>query len=420
MVDLVLVNPNNRILSPFAGIEPPLWLGLIASHYRDKGKSISVLDAEAMDWSASETAQKVREMKPKWVLIVVMGNNPSVSSTPKMVATKKLVDILIGEMPIAVTGLHPSALPRQTKEELGVEVLRGKVFDGLPPVAYDLMPMWRYKAHMWHCLDGSQRDPYASIYTSLGCPFSCSYCNIHALYGGLHKVWFRNPDEVMADIDLLVGNYGVRNIKVWDELFALKQSHVEAICDLLMKRGYGLNIWAYARVDTVNPEMLEKMKRAGINWLAYGFESGNDKVLNETGKKVSREDAVRAVKWTHDAGINVGGNFIVGLPGDTEESMRETMDFALKLSIEWLNLYVCEILPGSPIYDKITGGRDWGKFGQFPRRTIENGVVKFRDEAFNEFFTDENYLNNIRRKFGEQAVQQISEMLAFGKPVTRE
>jgi radical SAM superfamily enzyme YgiQ (UPF0313 family) len=419
MVDVVLVNPNNRIVSPFAAVEPPLWLGLLASHFRDKGNVVSILDAEAMDWSASEAAQRIRELDPKWILIVVMGNNPSVSSTPKMVATKKIIDFLIGEYKIVVTGLHPSALPRQTRDELGVEVLRGKVFDGMPPVAYDLMPMWRYKAHNWHCLDGSPREPYASVYTSLGCPFSCSYCNIHALYNWQHKVWFRDSEAVVTDLDLLARQYGVRNIKIWDELFALKQSHVEAICDLLIQREYKLNIWAYARVDTVSQKMLEKMKKAGINWLAYGFESGNDDVLDGVGKKSHRKDAIRAVKWTHDAGINIGGNFILGLPSDTEESMRETMDFAKSLNIEWLNLYVCEILPGSPIYERSCGGNNWGEFGQFSQNPKRNGVLEFRDKAFNDFFTDENYLNNLRNKFGGQAAQQIKDMLKFGKPVTR-
>lgn len=420
MIDLVIVNPNNRILSPFAGVEPPLWLGLLASYYRDKGESVAIIDAEAMDYSASETAQKVRELKPKWVIVVVMGNNPSVSSTPKMVATKKLVEHLIGEMPIAVTGLHPSALPHQTKAELGVPVLKGKIFEGLPPVAYDLMPMWRYRSHNWQNLDGSPREPYASTYTSLGCPFRCEFCNIHALYGGQHKVWYRRPIQVIAEIDKLANQYGVRNIKFWDELFTLKKEHVTAICDGLIERKLDLNIWAYARVDTVTPETLEKMREAGIKWLAYGFESGNDAVLGEIKKKADRECAVRAVEWTHQAGINVAGNFLFGLPRDNMKSMRETLAFAKSLNIEWGNFYRCEILPGSPLYDRIGKEKRWEKFGQFAPSPLPDKAMRFRDEAFNNFFTDAGYLNNLRSRFGEQAVQQINDMLAFGKPVTRE
>lgn len=414
MLDLLTVNPNNRIVSPFAAIEPPLWAGLIASNYRNQGKEVRMLDAEALDWSTEATAMEIVVQQPRQVLIVVMGNNPSVSSTPKMKATKALIEMLPQDYNIKVTGLHPSAVPYETEKELGVSVLEGKVFEGTPDMPWELLPMDKYKAHNWHCLDSSPRSPYGVVYTSLGCPFDCSFCNIHALYGNSHRVWYREPKAVVTEIDLLVNKYKVRNIKFWDELFTLNQKHIIDICNRLIKQNYNLNIWAYARVDTVGFDTLALMKQAGINWLAYGFESGSNKVLEASNKKASRQEAIKAVNMTHDAGINIIGNFMFGLPGDTEETMQETLEFAKSLDLEYANFYVARAYPGSRIYK---GSKYWESYNQFG--IDSDKVSKFRNKAFIEFFADPNYIHRIRAKFGKQAVRQIEDMLEFGKPVTR-
>ncbi len=408
-MNTLIVNPNNRILSPYSAIEPPLWAGLVASDLRNKGESIKILDAEALNWDLFQTLDFIRLYNPERIIIVVMGNNPAVSSTPKMAITKKLVEGL-RSYKVSVTGLHPSALLKETENELGVEVLKGKIFDGTPDMPFDLLPMGLYRAHNWHCLDGSLRQPYAVVYTSLGCPFSCSFCPIHALYGS-YKVWYRDIDAVINEIDLLVSSYGVRNVKFWDELFTLDKERVYDICDRL--KGYDLNIWAYARVDTINSYMLKTMKSAGINWLGFGFESGNDTILSTIDKKAKRVLAFAAVEMCHETGINVNGAFMFGLPGDTWETMRETIAFAKSLNLEWANFYAFSPEPGS----KLDGGKmDWKRYDQYSPET--SMVRSFRDSAFNEFFTDKNYLRNIQSKFGQQGVKQIWDMMEYGKPVT--
>ncbi len=414
MLDLLLVNPNNRIQGEFSGIEPPLWAGLIASHFRSWGDKVEILDAEALDLSVGSTVAQIKALNPKQVIIVVMGNNPSASSTPKMPVTKAIIDGLGYRMGIAVTGLHPSALPEQTKLELGVEVLKGMVFDGTPSQPWDLLPMDKYRAHNWHCLDGSPRTPYTSIYTSLGCPFTCDFCNIHALYGD-HQVRFRDPKDVIKEIDLLVNKYHVRNIKFWDELFTLDSNHVLNICNPLIDRDYDLNIWAYARVDRVNEALLNIMRKAGIRWLGYGFESANDTVLNQSHKRANRQQAIDAVSMTHRADISINGNFIFGLPGDTEETMRENLEFAKSLELEYVNFYTAMPYPGSELYKRNPVNRDWSSYSQFGTNR-EDAATQFKDHAFREYFTDPGYLKRIGGKFGIQAVTHIERMLEGGKP----
>jgi hypothetical protein len=415
----LLVNPNNRIDSPFAGIETPLWAGILATHYRSQGKEVGILDADALDLSLDETVKRIRDIKPEKLIFVVMGNNPSVSSTPKMPITKALVDRLRGEFPIAVTGLHPAALPNETQRILGCEVLRGKVFGGTPNIAFDLMPMDKYIAHSWHCLQGLPRKPYASTYTSLGCPNKCAFCNVYALYGWQRRAWYRDINEFLAEIDLLVNKYGVRNIKFWDEHFTTNRERVLKICWALRDRKYDLNIWAYARVDSVDEYLLCAMKDAGINWLGYGFESGSDLLLAEVSKKTTVSKASHAVEITHNAGININGNFMFGLPGDNQITMRKTLDFAKSLGLEYVNFYEAMAYPGSALYNIEAKKTDWDKYDQFSPLRLNTEAGEFRDKAFNEFFTDGNYKNNLRRKFGQQAVDQIESMLIMGKPKTR-
>lgn len=413
---ILLVNPNNRVTSPFAGLEEPLWLSLIASDLISKGEEVMILDAEALDMTVQETCNSIRTLRPKETILVCMGSNPSVTSTPKMVVVKKIVDNLIGEFDIKVTGLHPTALPRETKSELGVEVLRGKIFDGTPDIPFQLFSMNEYIAHVWQCLDGSPRKPYAVTYTRLGCGSGCSFCNVSAQYGFQNKVWYRETESFIKEVDLLVNKYRVRTLKLWDEHFTGNHARVAEICDKLIERNYDLNIWAYARVDSINPRILEKIRKAGIKWLAVGFESGSDVVLSNVSKRANSNQAVNAVKMIHDADINIIGNFIFGLPSDTQETMQQTSDFARSLNIEFANMYIYHPYPGSKLWNE-SSSYQWWKYGQFS--PFQSEAMKFKDKAFEDYFTDPNYLSHVKKRFGEQAVGTIVEMVSLGKPVTR-
>src|SRR5204863_4654857 len=197
----------------------------------------------------------------------------------------------------------------------------------MPGVAWDLLPVAKYRAHNWHCFGDLPRQPYAAIYTTLGCPYKCSFCCIQAPFKSGERVLglkesvnsyrFWTVDRVIQDIDLLVGTYGVRNIKIADEMFVLNPRHVIGVCDRIIERGYDLNIWAYARVDTVRDEMLDKLKRAGFNWLALGIEAADERVLTDANKRYKVSEVYDTVRRIQDAGINVIGNYIFGLPEDT-------------------------------------------------------------------------------------------------------
>jgi radical SAM superfamily enzyme YgiQ (UPF0313 family) len=237
---------------------------------------------------------------------------------------------------------------------------------------------------------------------------------------------FWTPQAVVAQIDTLVREHGVRNIKFADEMFVLNMKHVLGICDLIIDRGYDLNIWAYARVDTVRDDAgIEKLKRAGFNWLAFGIEAASEHVRDDVAKGFGQELIVRTLERVRAAGINVGANYIFGLPEDDHASMQATLDLALELNTEYANFYCAMAYPGSPLYDlAVKAGwslpTSWGGYSQhsvdsLPLRTrylTTAEVLRFRDEAFLTYFRSPRYLDMVRAKFGAETVADIEAMAA--------
>jgi radical SAM superfamily enzyme YgiQ (UPF0313 family) len=303
----------------------------------------------------------------------------------------------------------------------------------MPGIAWDLLPMEKYRAHNWHCFGDLKRQPYAAIYTTLGCPYHCTFCCIQAPFKtgeaalgmkeNVNSYRFWSPQAVIAQIDTLVTQYGVRNIKIADEMFVLNPKHVIGICDLIVDRGYDVNIWAYARVDTVRPNMIEKLKRAGVNWLAFGIEAASDRVRDDVDKGFAQDEVFGTIDAVRQAGINVIGNYIFGLPEDDLETMQATLDLALDLNCEFANFYATMAYPGSALYTlALREGwplpASWSGYSHhsvdtLPLRTkylAASEVLRFRDQAFQSYFTSAAYLDLVARKFGPETAAHIQEM----------
>jgi anaerobic magnesium-protoporphyrin IX monomethyl ester cyclase len=479
-LDVLLVTPASRsavyqsLGSEIAAIEPPVWSGLIATYMRNNGFSVDMLDAEAQELTHDQTATEIAKRDPLLTVFVVYGQQPS-ASTQCMPAGRAVCKAYNEKSPGAFTivmGTHSSSLPRLTLENepymfvcqgegpvtilgltktlkdgshqfenvpglwyrSGSEIKSNKMADKikdldkeLPGQAWDLLDMTKYRAHNWHAFDHiDQRKPYASIQTSLGCPFKCSFCCINAPFGG-SGIRYWSPDNIIAQIDTLVTKYGAKNIKIPDELFVLHEQHVMGICDHIIERGYDLNIWAYARVDTVKEKFVEKLKRAGVNWLALGIESGSKHVRDGVEKgRFGDTDIELVVKKIRDAGIYVLGNYIFGLPDDTYDSMKETLDLSKRLNTEWANFYSAMAYPGSQLYGMAVKGNwklpeDWIGYSQhafetlpLPTETLSGPeVLAFRDLAHIDYFSSESYLSLVNKTFGSKVVAAVHKMLEY-------
>ena len=234
---------------------------------------------------------------------------------------------------------------------------------------------------------------------------------------------FWSIESVMAQLDTLVNQYGVRHVKIADEMFVLHPKHVLGICDAIIARGYDVNIWAYARVDTVRDNMVDKLKQAGVNWLAFGIEAANARVRDDVQKGFGQEDIFRTINRVRAAGIHVIGNYIFGLPEDDLTTMQETLDLALELNCEFGNFYSAMAYPGSALYEAaLRNGwplpEQWSGYSQhavdtlpLPTKYLSGAeVLRFRDQAFQTYFTSPRYVEMVRQKFGEETVEHIRQM----------
>jgi anaerobic magnesium-protoporphyrin IX monomethyl ester cyclase len=493
-LDLVLINPGSRtqvyqsLGTKLAAVENPVWAGLMATFCRVKGLSVQIIDAEAEELTAAEVAERVEDCAPVLAAVVVYGHQPSAST--QIMTASGLVCTAIKEtcpaQPVLLVGGHVAALPELTLREEDadfvaageglhtlvdlVETLKTPApeFARVPGlwywnegtvrstpdrplvadldvemagVAWDLLPMERYRAHNWHCLGERERQPYAALYTTLGCPYHCSFCCIQAPFRSgegaagfkestnSYRYW--NPDTVIDQIDVLVNEYGVRNLKIADEMFVLNRKHVVGICDRIIERGYDLNIWAYTRVDTIKDGMLDKLKAAGFNWLALGIEAGADRVRANVDKGFAQAEIYKVIARIRDAGIHVIGNYIFGLPEDDLETMQATLDLALDLRCEFANFYSTMAYPGSPLYtlavrQNIPLPKRWTGYAQhsadclpLPTRYVTaREVVGFRDQAFRTYYTSQRYLGMVEERFGPEAVGHIKHMT--GHQLTRD
>lgn len=454
----------------YSAIEPPFWAALTAGFIRKKGFNVDIIDANAENLTHEETAKIIEQKNPKLVNIVVYGQHPS-ASTQLMSSVEALcnqIRLLNPDRKIILTGLHPSALPEKTlREEHCDFVCEGEGFytvlgliqrkplneilglwwkengemrhtpravnvknltEELEDVAWDLLPMDKYKAHNWQCLDNLEnRNYYASLSTSLGCPFNCSFCSIKATFGGERLIRCWSPDWVIQQIDILVKKYNVKIIKIIDELFVFNPEHFLNIADKLIERNYDLNIWAYARVDVtkrLGVEMLKKLRKAGIKWLCFGFEAASEAVLEDVSKgQYTEEDMIEVREMCREAEINVLGNFMFGLPEDDFDSMQKTLDMATRMNCEFINIYCAIAWPGSRLYNdsikkNVEMPKEWADYAQhaygfipLPTNKLSaKQVLEFRDYAFDAYFKNPKYLDMIEKKFGKITRQHIENM----------
>ena len=254
-----------------------------------------------------------------------------------------------------------------TKAEIVVP--QNKMDEDLPGYAWDLLPynkkpMDLYRAPLWHAeYQDEFRSPYAAIQTSIGCQFKCSFCMINIInkndneeigiasnYSGMR---FWSPNFIIKEFDKLF-SLGVRTIKITDEMFLLNQKFYLPLCEMLAERNKDdrNKMWAYSRIDTVkNPEILSKVRQAGIKWLCLGIESGRKDIRLEVSKgKFEDVDVEKIVDQVEKSNINVMANYIYGLPGDTKETIEHTFELSKKLNTLGWNTYAAMALPGSALY----------------------------------------------------------------------
>jgi len=488
-IDILFIHPNaskkiyQDLSKDHSAIEPPIWAGMLNNACLNKGYKSEIIDCEVLRYDYEESAKTISELDPKIACFVVYGQQPSASSQ-NMEGAVKVSNLLKKYSPkikILFVGGHVAALPYETLEQehsidivacnegvfsilniLKIEKLdnqnlknvngiffrnsEGKIEKNppekivpkkeleitLPGVSWKSLPsLKKYRTAGWHSWSNNTvKEPFAALYTSLGCPYKCSFCminiinrtnndtNISSQDSNLFRWW--SPEFIIKQFDYFA-EQGVKNIKIADELFVLNPNHFQKICKMIIERGYNFNIWAYSRIDTCKPEYLDILKKAGVNWLGLGIENPSSIIRKEVHKDAFREvKIIDFVKMIQESGINVAANYIFGLPEETMESMKFTLDFALETNSEMANFYSAMAYPGSPLYldaklKNIPLPQSYSGYSQHSYETLNlpskelraDEILKFRDYAWGRYHSNQSYLNLIKQKFGDVAVKNI-------------
>ncbi len=323
-------------------------------------------------------------------------------------------------------------------------VPQNKMDEDLPGYAWDLLPfkikpLDLYRAPLWHAEYQEEfRSPYAAIQTSIGCQFKCSFCMINivnkndneeiGVASNYSKMRFWSTNFIIKEFDKLF-NLGVKTIKITDEMFLLNQKYYLPLCEMLAERNKDddLKMWVYSRIDTVKrAEVLSKVRKAGIKWLCLGIESGRKDIRLEVSKgKFEDVDVEKVINQIENADINVLANYMYGLPGDTKESIEETYKLSEKLNTVGWNTYPAIALPGSQLYKealateiKLPDAYDEFSFHSYNTVPLPTEylaayeILELRDNKFNQYFSSKKFLDKIKIKFGNDAVNNIKKMLS--------
>jgi anaerobic magnesium-protoporphyrin IX monomethyl ester cyclase len=238
--------------------------------------------------------------------------------------------------------------------------------------------------------------PIAPIITTRGCPFACKFCSAPILSG--RHVRFHDPDKIINEIRLLHSQYGIREIHIIDDNFTINRSHANAVLTKIIEAKLDISI-AFPngiRVETVDGELLDLMKRSGAYLISLGIESGSDRILQLMNKKLKVAATEEKVTMIHNAGLDVAGFFVIGFPGDTKEDIEKTIKFSLKLPLIRANYFDFLPLPGTPIYYELQekgelAKIDWKQFHFMTAPYAPQGMTRkelrtYQREAFLRFY----------------------------------
>ncbi|KKO19568.1 MAG: B12-binding domain-containing radical SAM protein [Candidatus Brocadia sp.] len=263
--------------------------------------------------------------------------------------------------------------------------------NNIPFPAYHLLPNFKDYNPPPHW---GKKGKFASIITSRGCPYDCSFCSVTRNWG--RKYRYRSAENVINEIEYLNNNFGVNFISFRDSIATLHRRRLIDICKGIVEKKLKITWNCNARINEVNLELLTWMKKAGCKSIFYGIESGNEQILSQF-KELKKEDIRQVVGLTHKVGIEPHGFFMFGLPGETKETMRDTINFAKSLKLHTAGFTTVTPFPGSRLWDyslnyNLVLTTDWNQYNlkgkpvsKHSNLTAEE-ILDAQKKAFKEFY----------------------------------
>lgn len=397
---ILFINP------PFAkydGVEghggkmPPLNLGYLASFVREKKPKfeIDILDCEALNLSYQQIKNYLEKFGPD--IVAATMPTPAYQQVIKVAGLTKDAD---QKIKIVVGGPHPTALPRETLAEKDIDFavigegeltflellgtlennkkdfheIKGLAFkdesgnivenprreliqnlDSLPFPAKNMLPMNAYYLPATKRIAGGVP---MNMITSRGCPFNCTFCMAKTIWH--RQTRFRSVKNVVDEIEEDVKKYNSVDFTFHDEFFTVNRERVLEFCAELKKRELNIKWFCQARCGMVDEEMLIIMKNAGCERIGFGFESGDEKILKLMQKNNTLESARESARLCKKTGVRIAGAFILGYPGEDENTIKNTIRFAKEINPDTAAFFIAIPYPGTELY----------------RLAIENGYIK--------------------------------------------
>ena len=367
-------------------IEYPIYLAYLVAIVRESGYEVGFLDAILEELSIEDFAERVKEIGPDIVVLecstpsinfdlqsaaavkkvspstqtVLIGSHPTVYHKEIMAENPSVDGICRGEFDYTVRDLvRARAEGRDWSDVLGLTWRRdGEVkvnparpvienLDEIPFPARDLVDSPNYR-------QGTFRGKHpTTVITSRGCPFHCIYCLWpNTLYG--HNFRSRTAKNVVDELEECVNKYGIDEVYFDDDSMALDKERMLEICRLIVDRGIKFEWISQCRVDSMDEEVLRAMKKAGCRYIRFGVESGSPRMLKLMKKGITTEKAMEAFRLARKVGIRTQAFFLFGLPGETEETVRETIEFAKKIKPGSAQFAVAIPHPGTELFDTTT------------------------------------------------------------------
>lgn len=366
--------PDEGFLPPGGGVLLPMGIAYLAAVCEEEGHRVKVVDLDGVHLTREELEKEVSSFRPDLIMLSSM--------TLQYRFTRRLIAALGCHAPVVVGGAHASIFPEEVikdgasivvigeGERTIVEIAQRKDLedpeevDGIAfrkggevirtrPRSYisDIDPL---PFPAWHLFDLSRYDctfqgrPGLPMITSRGCPFNCAFC-FKGVFG--NRIRMRSAKNIVAEISLLRSRFGIGSILFEDDCFTASRQRIHDLCRELIARKIDIVWRCVGRADQVDWETLQLMKKAGCVSIAFGIESGSQKILDLVGKKLDRDAFPPAVRNARRLGIKTKGYYMIGLPWETRRTARETIRFARRNRTDQLQFTLPVPLPGTRLWD---------------------------------------------------------------------
>jgi len=422
--------------------QAPLGIAYIAAVLREAKHTVILRDPENQDMTYDDVASLIREERPDIVGItsatanfgnavklariakqagdplVVFGGIHATSLPDEVLAKYPEIDlVVVGEGEITMRELCDAMDSNKRVDYASIAGLAfrndsGQIekspprplnmdLDSLPLPARDLLPLEKYGVQINMI---TMKGIKATMISSRGCPSYCTFCAAHIVTGRVYRP--RSTESVVDEMEYLVREYNAKFIQFYDDTFTINYKRTVDVCNSIIKRGIKVKWFAHARVNTVDEDLFRLMKRAGCTHVSFGIESGNQTILNNIKKGTLLDQARKAVRASMQAGLKTAITCMIGNPGETPETIQDTINFAVELNPDVAVFTILVPLPGTEVYNKYRGvlfdtSLDWEDYGTvvlsnklaLKSKTLTNEMlIKSIHTAWKRFYLRPSYL----------------------------